>query len=176
MFAKVLLGANIVWEADYDLTAANDINVSSSTSTATTLGTSDDDLEGSWIYVNSGTGIGQLGYIGAASTTVMTLDTTAAWTTTPDATSDVIIIRHPWRHAGGGGKDLAADFITLLSDEDETGEILVLENYIRAATISDTPLRPRAHHMLQNLNNKQVAFSSKIYFTDNIFNGATTMA
>ena len=57
------------WKIFYDLAAANDLDVTSSTSTILTHGSGDQDLDGGWIYSNSGTGAGQLRYIKAANAT-----------------------------------------------------------------------------------------------------------
>lgn len=178
VFAKVILNPDSIYLALCDPTASVDVDVVSSTSTATTLGTCDDDFDGSWLYCNSGTGAGQLAFIGAASATVMTLDTTDAWVTTPDSTTDVVIVRRPWNWPTGSGRDLDTTFSMLLSDEDETGEFLVMENYISSGNVPFGPLRPRQHHMLTGLNGNgvNVKLYSDIYPTDNIFHGATTMA
>ena len=172
VFGKCTMNPDAVFLAEYDTAVANDVDVVSSTSTATTLGTCDDNLEGGWLYCNSGTGVGQLGYIGAASTTVMTLDTTDAWSTTPDSTTDVVLIRP----AFALNKDLDSTWVMCANDEDETGELLVLENYIQSSTVAFGPIRPRQHHMLRNLNNDGVKFFSDVFFCDNVFFGATTMA
>ena len=169
VYAKTILNPDAIYLAQYDPSTSADVNVISSTTAATTLGTCDDDLEGSWLYCNSGTGVGQLGFIGAATTTVMTLDTTDPWAVAPDSSTDVLIIRKPWRAPADGGKDLDATFTMLLSDEDETGAIMVLENYIEATTIPFAPLRPRQHHALTGLNNVGVKFWSDIFFKDNLF-------
>ena len=176
IYGKVIIDPLGVYRVEYDLAAANDIDVVSSTSTATTLGTSDDDLEGSWLFVNSGTGVGQLAFIGAASTTVMTLDTSAAWTVTPDSGSDVILIRKPLRFAANSGKDLNAAGILAASDEDETGEYLVMENYLESRLHSSQPLRPDKDHMRQDLDSADVRFYTDLYPTDHILRGATTMS
>lgn len=172
-FAKVIINPDSIWLAQWDDDESADIDVVSSTDTATTTGSNDDDLEGSWIYINSGTGVGQLAFIGEATTTVMTLDTTTAWTTTPDSASDCLIIRKPWLHAGG--VDLSAGGDELDSALTATAEILILENYIGSTKRAFAPLRPRQHHMLEGLNNDNVKFFSDIFFMDNIFFGPTTM-
>ena len=168
-FGKVILNPDAVYIAEYDSAAANDVDVVSSTSSATTLGTCDDNLDGGWLYLNSGTGVGQLVFIGSASTTVMTLDTTSAYATTPDSTTDVILIRPPFAK----NKDLDSTYTLLANDEDETGKIIVLENYIEAATVAMEPLRPRQHHGLTGLNNAGVRFYSDIIFEDNVLRTAT---
>ena len=169
VYGKTVLNPDAIYKAQYDATASVDVDVVSSTTAAITLGTCDDDMEGSWIYCNSGTGAGQLGYIGAASTTVMTLDTTSALGTAPDSTTDVLLIRKPWRAAADGGNDLNTTFDMLLSDESATGAIMILENYIEAATIPYGPLRPRQHHALSGLNNVNVKFYADVQFQDNVF-------
>ena len=170
-WAKVQINPLAIYQVRYDLTTSADVSVSSSTSTAVTLSTTDDNCDGGWMYVNSGTGRGQLGYIGAASTTVMTLDTTDAWTTTLDSTSDIILIRPPFAL----NKDLDSTWALALTDEDETGEALVLENYIQSDSIAMGALVPRQHHMAQNLHNQGVKLYCDLHFCDNVFFGATTM-
>lgn len=165
-FAKTILNPDAIYLAQYGL-SLTDIDVVSSTSTATTLGTCDDNMDGGWLYCNSGTGVGQLAFIGAASTTVMTLDTTAAWSVTPDSTTDVILIRPPWAL----NTDLnSTDYTTIQTDEDCTGLVMVMENYIESTSVAFGPMRPRQHHMLTGLNNDGVKFYSDVRFIDNLFN------
>ena len=170
-FAKICVSPDAVYRAAYDQTTANDISVASATSTAVTVGTSDDNAEGGFIYVNSGTGQGQLAYIGAATTTVYTIDTTTAYATTLDSTSDIIHIRKPLC----ADKDLDSTFVLLDTEEAEDGHLLVLENFIQADNIPLGPMRPRQHHMLQNLHNHGVKFSSDVWFQDCVFRGSVTL-
>ena len=164
-FGKIVLNPDAIYIAEYDK-SLTDIDVVSSTSTATTLGTCDDNMDGGWLYVNSGTGIGQLAFIGAASTTVMTLDTTDAWGTTPDSTSDVILVRPPW--AGNIDLDSTA-YKSIQTDEDTTGEITAIENYIESSKVAFGPMRPRQHHMLSGLNSDGVRLYSDLFVYSNIF-------
>ena len=164
-FAKTIMNPDAVYLAEYDMTTTADIDVISSTATATTLGACDDNLDGGWLYVNTGTGAGQLAFIGAANAvSVMTLDTTAPWDVTPDATSDVILVRPPFAK----NKDLEATWTKLASDEDETGLMIVLENYIQAQSVAWGPLRPRQHHMLTNLSSAGLKLMSDVMFEDNV--------
>jgi hypothetical protein len=176
VYGKTILNPDAVYLCQWDDSATYDVNITSSTTAAVTIGTTDDNMDGGWIYINSGTGAGQLGFIGAASTTVMTLDTTTAFDVAPASDSDCLLIRRPWKFPANSGNDLSATFDELLSDEDCTGEILILENYIVATSVPFGPLRPRQHHALSNLNNCAVKFYSDIYFTDAVLRGATTMA
>lgn len=173
VFAKVVIEPLAVYSADYDLAEANDIDVSSATTTAVTIGTADDNLDGSWIYVNSGTGAGQLAFVGAATTTVLTLDTTTAFSTAPDATSDIVLVRK--RGLPTGGKDLNAAGTLLATDEDETGAYAVIQNYIETSTISRHPLEPRTDHLRTGLSNSDLILSSDIYPLDHAFRGPETI-
>ena len=165
---KAIVNPDAVFLAQQDTAAANDVDVVSSTTAAVTVGASDDNLDGGWVYVNTGTGAGQLGFIGAASTTVLTLDTTAAFATAPASDSDVVIIRPKWDIVGG--RDLDSTLALLATDEDETGDVLVLENYIQSSTIPFEPLEPRKHHNLSGLNATgiNIKFFSDIHFQDHV--------
>ena len=169
VFGKTILNPDAIYLAQYDNAEASDIDVVSCTTTAATLGTCDDDLDGSWLYANSGTGKGDLMYVGAASTTVFTFDTTTALDTAWTSSTDVLLIKKPWKYNDSVGADLSATFDELLSDEDSTGAIAILENYIEASTVAFGPLRPRQHHALSNLDEQNVKFYADIYFTDNAF-------
>ena len=83
---RILNNPNI-FKIYYDLSTSTDLDVSSSTSTIITVAACDDNLDGSWVYLNSGTGAGQLRYVKAADATTLTVNT--AFTTTPDSTTDL---------------------------------------------------------------------------------------
>ena len=70
--------------------ASDDIDVASATATVITISSMEDDMDGGWFYVRAGTGVGQLQYITAASTSDITTDT---MTTTLDNTSKLIMLR-----------------------------------------------------------------------------------
>jgi len=77
--------------AEMAIDTSNDVDVASATSTVITVTSLEDDIEGSWIYVSSGTGVGQVGYIKASASGSFTLK--SAMTTTLDNTSKLIIMR-----------------------------------------------------------------------------------
>lgn len=72
--------------------ADNDVDVASATSTVITITSLEDDIDGSWVYVRAGTGVGQLGYIVASASGNFTLKN-ATGLTTLDSTSKVLIMR-----------------------------------------------------------------------------------
>lgn len=154
-----------IWKCYWDGAAANDIDVSSSTSTVLTHASGDDNLDGSWVYINSGTGVGQLRFCSAAAATTKTVST--AFTTTPDSTSDFLLIRHPGLPTGG--QNLDTTFSLLLSALSATGQILILKNFIEYAGRPVEELDPAKHAALDGLNNLGVRFFSHIMFMDTYF-------
>lgn len=71
--------------------ADNDVDVASATTTVITITSVEDDIDGAWVYVRAGTGIGQLGYCTASASGTLTLK--SALTTTLDSTSKLLIMR-----------------------------------------------------------------------------------
>lgn len=165
VFTKCMINPDAIYLAQYDTGASA---VDASTATMTTITTVDDSCDGSWLYCRTGTGIGQLAFIGVCGTTEMTLDTTDPWGITPIAgDTTVSVIRNVWhphldleitgyQNVDGSGGTV-------------TGQVRILENYIEAANVPFGPMRPRQHHMLNNLNSAGVRFYSDIYFFDSIW-------
>ncbi|MEK6650456.1 MAG: hypothetical protein AABY75_05730 [Bacteroidota bacterium] len=71
--------------------ADNDVDVASATSTVLTITNVEDDIDGSWIYVRAGTGVGLVLYCKESAAGTMTLK--SASTTTLDNTSKLLIMR-----------------------------------------------------------------------------------
>ena len=164
---KVQMASMIpVWKIYWDLAAGNDISVTSSTSTVVTHGAGDDDLDGAWIYINSGTGAGQLRYVKAAAATTKTVNT--AFTTTPDATSDFIMIRGQGNPTGG--QDLDATFSLLKSAVSATGQLIIIKNWIEGPTgVEELNITKNSHLELDGLNTRGVRFFSHVAFLDRKF-------
>lgn len=85
----ILPGDDVAAELADD--ASNDVDVASATSTVITITSLEDNIDGAWVYVRAGTGVGQLGYIKASASGSFTLK--SAMTTTLDNTSKVLILR-----------------------------------------------------------------------------------
>lgn len=149
-----------VWRAYWNTTG---IAVTSSTSTVLTHASGDDNLDGCWVYIVSGTGAGQLRYCKAAAATTKTVET--AFTTTPDSTSTFLLIRGQGRPTGG--QDLDATFTELKSAVSATGQILLLRNCISGPT--GTEELDWTKHQLDGLNSRGVRFFSDIIFMDTYF-------
>ena len=97
-----IIGNPTIFRIYYDMSTSTDLAVVSSSATIVTVSALDDNMEGSWIYINAGTGAGQLRYIKDADTTTMTVNT--AFTITPDSTSAYILIRPQGLQAAPTGK------------------------------------------------------------------------
>lgn len=162
VFCKIITEPLGVYKTECDVSAP--LAVASATATTITLSVAtDDDQDGGWVYVIAGTGKGQLAWIGAATTTVLTISTAQNWKVTPDATSTVLIIRRKGRPPAGSGINLTTDTLKISNASTQTGEFLNLESYIQSYQISRQPLRPNLHHMLTGLDSTNVLFSSDLY-------------
>jgi hypothetical protein len=111
------------------MSTSTDLDVASSTSTIITTAANDDDLDGGWVYINSGTGAGQLRYIKASTATTITVNT--AFTTTPDSTSDFIIIRPEGAPLDGIALNATFDMILPVLNETNASRIIILENHVQ---------------------------------------------
>ncbi len=165
--AKVQLVNMIpVWRIYWDLAAANDIDTTSSTSTVLTHAAGDDNLDGGWLYINSGTGAGQLRYIKAANTTTKTVNT--AFTTTPDSTSDFVLIRN--QGLPTGGQDLDSTFSSLKTAVSATGQLMILKNFIEGPTgTKELNVTLNSDLEMDGLNSRGVRFFSHVIFMDTYF-------
>lgn len=151
-YEHVTLDNGVIWMAEWDQSTITSNDVSSSTSTATTFTTTQvDDSDGGYMYIVSGTGSGQLRYIGAATTTVLTVGTSMAWTTTPDTTSDVAIILA----AGTQLVDVITNATKFKAENATyTGRVAVLANYIKHDAAGGLmEMKPSTHGTLDNLSN-----------------------
>lgn len=162
VFVKVITEPLGVFRATHDVSAP--LAVASATATTLTLAVAtDDDQDGGWVVVIAGTGKGQIAWIGAATTTVLTISTAQNWKVIPDNTSTVLIIRRVGRPPAGSGIDLTTDTLQISNASTQTGEFLNLENYIQAYNINLQPLRPNAFHMYTGLDALNAQYSSDLY-------------
>ena len=155
-----------VWKIYWDSAVGVDISVVSSTSTVLTHGSGDDHLDGCWIYINSGTGVGQLRYCKAAAATTKTVNT--AFTTTPDSGSDFLLIRG--QGVPTGGQDLNTTFNLLKSAVSATGQLTILKNFIEGPTgTQELNITKNSHLEMDGLNSRGVRFFSHVVFMDTHF-------
>ena len=162
--AQVQMVNNVpVWKAYWNMATGVDIDVTSSTSTVITHAAGDDNLDGGWLYINSGTGAGQLRYISAATTTTKTVNT--AFQTTPDSTSDFILIRPVG--ISTGGVDMDTTFTLLKSAVSATGKIMILKTFAEGP-FGNLEMDITANPTLEQngLNARGVRFYSHIIFYD----------
>lgn len=146
-------------KAYYDLSTSTDLNVVTAAATGLTGLTCDDNLDGSWVYINSGTGAGQLRYIKAADTASFTVNTN--FTTTPDATSDFILIRNVGIPTAGIAFNATFDKILSVLDETSSEKTFILKNFIQGPMGTkelDITLNPDLE--CDGLNGRSVRFFS----------------
>ena len=156
-----------IWKIYYDLATGTDLDITSSTSTVVTLATMDDNLDGSWLYINSGTGAGQLRYIKAANTTTLTVNT--AFTTTPDSTSDVIIIRNVGIPTGGTILNTTFDMMLAALDNTSAQKTIVLKNFCEGPLgCMELDITKNPHLETNGLNGRGIRFFSHVIFFDTI--------
>lgn len=154
-----------IWKIYQDMSTSTDLSVTSSTTTQLTHATDDDPLEGSWIYINSGTGVGQLRYCKESAAT--TKDPNTAFTTAPINTSDYILIRNVGLPKGG--QDLNTTLDKLVSVLTATGEIMILKNFIQsqATGIQEMDITKNSWLEQDDYNTRGgVRFFSHIIFMD----------
>lgn len=162
-YMKVCINPLAVWLAEWSQHADNDVvntaaqvaGVGSVTGTFTSPG---DDVEGDWVYIsNKGSttgGAGNLYQIGSASTTVWTPCSTWVSGLKAITTSDTYIklVRPYGASVAGGSINLAANTAelgtALLGNDivgDDTGAIMILQNYVKDKATPMEPLRVERH-------------------------------
>ena len=154
-----------VWKVYYDMAAANDASISSYTSPTITVGACDDDLDGSWVYCNSGTGAGQLRNISGANTTTLTLNT--ALTTAADSTTDIVLIRNVGRPTDGMALDSTFSLMATVLAETTSTNMIVLKNFVEGPPGNqelDITLNPNLE--TDGLNSRGVRFYTHVIFAD----------
>jgi hypothetical protein len=165
-----ILGNPSILRIYYEMGSAYDLDVASSTSTIITHSTIDDNLDGSWVYMNSGTGAGQLRYVKAADTTTLTVNT--AFTTTPDSTTDFIIIRPQGLQAASTGIQLDSTFSKILTEANEsaTSSIIILKNFVQGPMgIKELDITANPDLETDGLNSRGVRFFSLCVITDGLY-------
>lgn len=150
--------------------ADNDVDVASATSTVLTITNLEDDIEGSWIYVRAGTGVGQLAYATASASGSITIKN-ATGLTTLDNTSKVLIMRRRFHQtcALNGTTNPA----TRIASSAAAGSLpwRVIHNEFRRPGYEGwIMLDPKVHHGLTGLNVTGFALRQILSPSDTFFN------
>ena len=152
----------------YDMATGTDLDVSSSTSTVITTAGNDDDLDGGWVYINSGTGVGQLRYIKGSTATTITVNT--AFTTTPDSTSDFVIIRPEGLPLDGIALNSTFDKILPVLNETNASRMFILKNVVQGPMgTKDLDITANPDLEVDGLSNRGVRFYSVVIIGDGIY-------
>lgn len=164
-----------IWKIYYEMETDTDLSVGSiSGSVISMADTLDDNLDGSWVYLNSGTGIGQLRYVSAADTSTLTVNT--AFTTDPTTTTDLILIRPQGIPEGGVALNAEYDKIVTIANETTSQMIIILKNFVEGPTgTQELDITKNSHLELDGLNTRGVRFYSHIIFIDSVVNGAANL-
>lgn len=147
--------------------ADSDVDVASATSTVITITSLEDDIDGSWVYVRAGTGVGQLGYIKASASGNFTLKN-ATGLTTLDSTSKVVILRRKFHQLVE--LNTAA---TKIKSTAAAGALpwRVLRNEVKYDGLAGwVQLDPTKHHGLLDLDDKHVQFRQILSPADTLRN------
>ena len=166
--APFMPGCEVAAELAND--ADNDVDVASATSTVITITSLEDDIDGSWVYVRAGTGVGQLGYITASASGNFTLKN-ATGLTTLDSTSKVLILRRKFHLTCELNATTAP--ATKIASTAAAGSLpwRVLRNeFKRNGQEYWRQLDPTAHHGLTGLNNQNVIFRQLLSPADTLLN------
>ena len=147
-----------IWKVYWDMDT--DLDTTSSSSTVVTHATSDDNLDGSWIYINSGTGRGQLRYISGAGTTTKTVSD--AFSTTPDATSDFVLIRNVGFPTDGVSLNSTRDKFVSVLNESSANTVIILKNFMEGK-FGSVELCPTKNSQLRGANNLHLGSGVKFY-------------
>ncbi len=149
--------------------ADNDVDVASATSTVLTVTSVEDDIDGSWIYVRAGTGVGQLFYQTASASGTMTIKSAA--TTTLDSTSKLVILRRKFHQLVElNGTTNAATKIGSTAAAGSLPWRVLRNEFKRNGQEGWIQLDPTAHHNLQGLNSAGVVFRQILSPADTLFN------
>lgn len=154
----------------YDMSTSNDVSITAGSST-TVSATLSDYYDGSWLYINSGTGAGQLRYVKAASTSALTVNT--AFTVTPDSTSDIIIIRYPGLQEASAGLSLDTTYYSMIATvlaESDTSLIIPIKNFVQGPMgIRELDITANPDLETDGLDSRGVRFFSICVNTDGLY-------
>jgi len=156
-----LPGCEVAAEYDQD-TVLSVASYSAPTISITSIA---DNLDGSWVYVVSGTGIGQLGYCSASALGTLTLK--SAFTTALDNTSKVVVIRRQFFALHTLNSD--ADKIIASLANGSLPWLCLRNEYKAAAEEGWIELDPTKHHDLQ-LSGRSPVFRAILSPRDTLFN------
>lgn len=162
---ELLMNATIA-QMDYDLTST--VAVASATSTVLTITSAEAALDGGFVYVNAGVGIGQLCFI--ASSTTSDLTVSSAMGTTCTSTSKLTkILRHFHRLPVFVAATTTAPTLLNSTAAVGTGRAVNLGSYIVRNGLIDR-LDPKAFHNTTGLNSiSSLRFFSHLQFQNTVF-------
>jgi len=155
-----------IWKVYYDMSQANDASVASYSSPTITVAACDDNLDGSWIYLNSGPGAGELRYVSGADSTTFTLNT--ALTVAATSATDMILIRNVGRPTAGMALDSTFSLMATVLDETTSTNMIVLKNFVEGPPGNqELDITKNPNLETDGLNSRGVRFFTHVIFADN---------
>ncbi|MDI6774025.1 MAG: hypothetical protein QME60_01320 [Verrucomicrobiota bacterium] len=145
---------------------SNDVAVASATSTVLTITSIEDDIDGSWIYVRSGTASGLVLYQTASASGTATIK--SASTTTLDNTSRVLIMRRKFHQTVA--LNTAADKIKSTAAAGSLPWRVLKNEFRRAGDEGWIELDPAVHHNLNVGTGGDVKFRQVLIPVDTSYN------
>ena len=185
-YAKHIINPFAVWRAAYATSTSDQIIITTASTAGTSVtaaDTGDANETGAWVYVsNSGGttgGYGNLFCVGATTgTTVLTATTSYTAGLIGNVIGDYFMILHPRYGATVVGGSVSLDstsmYVQGLIASGNTGQAIVLENYISSTTRAPQPLNI-ATHSGSNYAAEAPIFSADLMFSSHLLcNGGTT--
>ena len=185
-YAKHIINPFAVWRAFYATSTSDQVIITTASTTGTSVTAADtgDAYEtGSWVYItNSGGTTGGYGnlFCAGASTSTTALTATSTYTAglIGNVVGDYFIIMHPRYGATVVGGSVSLDstsmYVQGLIASGNTGQAIVLENYISSTTRAPQPLNIATHSGI-NYASEAPAFSADLMFSSHLLcNGGTT--
>jgi hypothetical protein len=165
-YAKVIINPFAVYRAEYLQDAANDLAVTSNSTTTLTITSLEDDIDGGWVFFPlNATGVkNSLRLLTASASGSATMDSALSVTAVG---TDTIIKILPVNHRTTDLDTTATGLITRAAIGSGVS-LHVLENHVRADGISTQPLRRLSHAGLNNVTGS--AFFADLVMLDHMLN------
>lgn len=163
-YGKVIINPFAVYEIEHSLAAANDVAITSTSTTTLTVPTLQDDLDGCWAYFPlTAVGVkGSLRLITASASGSCTMD--SALSTAGNSSDTVAIISMPLKYSlplTAAAKQVASG--NAQDQFNSATNLRILETFIDRDAGKE-PMRPQTHYALDGLDNVKGGNGPKFYY------------
>jgi len=163
-YGKVIINPFAIYEVEHSLAAADDVAITSTSTTTLTVPTLQDDIDGCWAYfpLNAVGVKGSLRLITASASGSCTMD--SALSVTGTGTDTVVLISMPLKYSmplNAAAKQAASG--NCQATFNAASNLRILETFIdRDAGLE--PMRPNVHYALDGLDNVKGGNGPKFYY------------